>query len=81
MANQIALYFEPYPHDEALAGVVNHLEKFWEKRMRVQLHQCVDAGGTNLHPLIIEAEKLIERPHAPLTVAHSHAELKDGIED
>jgi formate dehydrogenase subunit delta len=80
MANQIATYFAPYPHDEALAGVVNHLEKFWEKRMRQQLHQCADGGGAGLHPLIVEAEKLIERPHA----AHAEpnkAVLQSGLED
>ena len=81
MANQIASYFAPYPHDEALAGVVNHLEKFWEKRMRLHLHEYVDHGGTGLHPLIVEAEKLIERPHPPLAVAHTTAESRDGIED
>jgi len=81
MANQIATYFASYPHDEALAGVVNHLEKFWEKRMRLQLHQYVDHGGTALHPLIVEAEKQIERAHPPLAVAHTTSESNDGIED
>ncbi len=81
MANQIATYFQSYPHDEALAGVTNHLEKFWEKRMRLHLHEYVDHGGTDLHPLILAAEKQIERPHIPLTVAHTTAEVKDGIED
>jgi hypothetical protein len=30
MANQIALFFASYPHDEAVAGVADHINKFWE---------------------------------------------------
>ena len=36
-ANQIALFFAGYPHDEAVAGVADHFKKFWERRMRDQI--------------------------------------------
>jgi len=62
-ANQIALFFASYPHDEALAGVTDHLQKFWEHRMRQQLLEYVDHGGHGLHELVLEAAKKI-RPAA-----------------
>lgn len=55
MANQIALFFAAYPHDEALAGVADHLKKFWEPRMRRQLLDHLARGGDGLHPLVREA--------------------------
>jgi formate dehydrogenase subunit delta len=57
MANQIAQFFASYPHEEAVAGVANHLHKFSEKRMRQQLHEYVAHGGGGLSPLVLEAEK------------------------
>ncbi len=43
-ANQIALFFAAYPHDEAVAGVTDHFKKFWERRMRDQIIAYVAAG-------------------------------------
>ena len=42
-ANQIALFFASYPHEEAIAGVTDHLTKFWERRMRQQIDEYVAA--------------------------------------
>ncbi len=45
MANQIGDFFSAMPdHDEALEGVANHIEKFWEPRMRKALLDFVDAN-------------------------------------
>jgi len=60
-ANQIALFFASYPHDEALAGVTDHLQKFWEHRMRQQLEAYVAQGGQGLHPLVLEAAKQLDK--------------------
>ena len=54
-ANQIALFFAGYPQEEAVAGVANHIEKYWERRMRDQIQQYVAAGGIGLHALVLEA--------------------------
>ena len=62
-ANQIALFFSSYPHEEALAGVADHIAKFWERRMRQQLLEYVDHGGQGLHELVVEAAKRL-RPAA-----------------
>lgn len=57
MANQIALFFAPYPKDEAVAGVTDHFQKFWEPRMRKQIIEYVAQGGGGLHELAVEAVK------------------------
>jgi formate dehydrogenase subunit delta len=57
MANQIALFFASYPHDEAVDGVTDHLKSFWEPRMRKQIIDYVSAGGHGLHALALEAVK------------------------
>ena len=59
MANQIATFFRSKPHDEALAGIADHINNFWEPRMRSQLFAALDAGGAGLDPLVIEARGLI----------------------
>jgi len=46
MANQIAAFFASYPKEQAVAGVADHLQKFWEPRMRRQITEYVAHGGT-----------------------------------
>ena len=60
MANQIAQYFAAYPHEEAVAGVADHLKKFWERRMKDQLFQYLNSGGAGLHALVKEAAPKIK---------------------
>jgi formate dehydrogenase subunit delta len=57
MANQIAFFFASYPRDEAVAGVTDHFQKFWEPRMRKQIIEYVAHGGGGLHELALEAVK------------------------
>lgn len=63
-ANQIALYFASYPHDEAVAGVLDHIKKYWEKRMRREIIDYVAHGGAGLHELVLEAVKRLPAPEA-----------------
>ena len=51
-ANQIAIFFASYPREEAVAGFADHLQKFWEPRMRRQIIQYVHDGGVGLHEII-----------------------------
>jgi formate dehydrogenase subunit delta len=60
MANQIALFFAAYPREEAIAGVADHLRKFWEPRMRRQLLDYTRQGGAGLHELVLEAAKRLK---------------------
>jgi formate dehydrogenase subunit delta len=65
MANQIALFFASYPRDEALAGVTDHIRKFWDPRMRRQIIVYVAEGGAGLHELALEAVRGLPSVAAP----------------
>lgn len=62
MANQIATFFEAMPHDEAAGGVAQHINDFWDPRMRRQFFEILEAGGVGLKPLVIDAAPKIRRP-------------------
>ena len=55
MANQIAQFFKSQPHDEAVAGIVDHLRSFWTPKMRRQIVDHLASGGLNLDQLTREA--------------------------
>ena len=61
-ANSIAQFFSPYPREEAITGVAEHLQKFWEPRMRRQLLQYLAEGGSGLHELVPEAARRLRSP-------------------
>lgn len=54
MANQIADFHKPYPHDEAVAGIAEHIRLFWEPRMRTALTQILETGGAGLNALAVD---------------------------
>ena len=58
--NQIALFFASYPREEAIAGILDHLKKFWERRMRKQIVDYVSQGGRGLHELVVEAVRRLK---------------------
>lgn len=44
MANQIGQFFESMPdRSEAEAGIINHIKKFWDPRMRRAFLAAIDA--------------------------------------
>ncbi|MBP0617995.1 formate dehydrogenase subunit delta [Jiella sp. KSK16Y-1] len=66
MANQIAKFFESAKEGARSKGVADHINKFWEPRMRSQLFERVDGGRTEgMHELVLEAMDSIRRPEAP----------------
>ncbi|CAN5325955.1 formate dehydrogenase subunit delta [soil metagenome] len=65
MANQIALFFKSKPHDEGVIGVAEHINKFWEPRMRAQLFAHLEAGGAGLSQLVRDAAPKIRPVPTP----------------
>jgi formate dehydrogenase subunit delta len=65
MANRIAEFFEAMPDQaEAREGVAQHLQRYWEPRMRRELVAHVQANqGAGLRPLVLAAVR--ERLQAP----------------
>ena len=62
MANQISKFMESKPHDEGVLLLASHINDFWEPRMRRHLFEVLDAGGSGLRPLVLEAATKIRRP-------------------
>ncbi len=54
-ANEIAKYFAAYPREEAIAGIADHITKFWNPRMRAELQAMLAEGEASLHALVREA--------------------------
>lgn len=54
-ANQIADFFAVYTASEAEAGIADHIQKFWEPRMRRQFAALVEAGAPGINPAVAAA--------------------------
>ena len=55
MANQIGTFFDSQGQDKAVAGISEHIKKFWDPRMRKQIFAHLDAGGEGLKPTVKDA--------------------------
>jgi formate dehydrogenase subunit delta len=64
MANQMADFFKSYGEKEAIEGIADHINKFWEPRMRRDFFVLVDSGGAGLSELVKKAALAIKRPKA-----------------
>jgi len=55
MANEIAAFFAAEPdREDAIAGVVGHIRRFWDPRMRREILAVLDAGGEGMSDLVLE---------------------------
>lgn len=63
-ANQIAAFCASNPLGARhAADVADHINKFWEPRMRTKLFEKIESGtAEGVHPLVIEALAHIKRP-------------------
>jgi formate dehydrogenase subunit delta len=64
MANQIGKYFVPQGEEKAVAGIANHLVKFWDPRMRSTMLAHLEAGGAGLDPLVRKAVESLKETAA-----------------
>ena len=55
MANQIGAFFATQKGDEAVHGIVDHIKKFWDPRMRAAILDHLQAGGEGLDPQVRRA--------------------------
>lgn len=65
MANQVATFFRAQDAATAPALVADHLEKFWEPRMRAAIIAHGRAGGEGMDPITAEAVMLLNGGKAP----------------
>ena len=65
MANQIAGFFSHEGPERGAASVADHLQKFWDPRMREQIAAAVDEGrAEGLDPIALSAVRQITVPRA-----------------
>jgi formate dehydrogenase subunit delta len=64
MANQIASFFNGSGPEVAVKDAAEHINKFWEPRMRAALLTHLDKGGEGLDATIVSAAGLIKKPKA-----------------
>jgi formate dehydrogenase subunit delta len=55
MANQIGKFFTSQGHDQAVAGTLDHIKKFWDPRMREAIVAHLESGGRGLDPSVRQA--------------------------
>ena len=62
LINKVVVHFGYLPSDQAAGEVANHVEKFWDPRMRRRLFDLVDSGAGDLEPVAVAAAALLRRP-------------------
>jgi formate dehydrogenase subunit delta len=60
MANQIGKFFVHQPHDKAVAAIADHIQKYWDPRMRSTIMAHLSA--VQLDPLVREAMESLRAP-------------------
>jgi formate dehydrogenase subunit delta len=74
MANQIGKFFAAQGDERAIAGIADHVKKFWEPRMKKQIFAHLDEGGAGLDPVALAAlQKLKADMHGMSTAAEAQA--------
>jgi formate dehydrogenase subunit delta len=62
MANQIGAFFKSQGESRAPAGIADHINRFWEPRMRSAILAYWETGGEKLDPAVRDAMKAVKRP-------------------
>jgi formate dehydrogenase subunit delta len=61
MANQIGQFFVSQGHGQAVPGILDHIKKFWDPRMRAAIVAHLRADGEGLQPDVrLAVEKLAQ---------------------
>jgi formate dehydrogenase subunit delta len=55
MANQIGKFFVSQRTENPVDGIADHLEKFWDPRMRGIIREHAASGGDGLDPPVLKA--------------------------
>jgi len=70
MANQIGKFFAHQSEEQSVASIADHLQKFWDPRMRRAIVAHLATDGDELDPLVRKAvENLRDRSFPPANPA------------
>ena len=62
LANEIAVQFEHKPHDAAVAAVAQHINSFWDPRMRRNLVELADSHRGDLEEIVFDVIPKLRQP-------------------
>jgi len=65
MANQIGKFFTNQGEEKAVPAIADHIQKFWDPRMRTAIFAHVAAGGAGLDPFVAKALSKLQAVIAP----------------
>jgi formate dehydrogenase subunit delta len=65
MANQIGRFFTPQRDGDPVAAIADHLEKFWDPRMRAAIVAHLAAGGSGLDGPVRDAVGRLKMARTP----------------
>lgn len=75
MGNQIGWFFRSQPEDKVVPGILDHIQHFWDPRMRAEIFQHIDdTGGTGLEPPVLEALIQLKKAHEGKKATRGEAE-------
>lgn len=59
MANQIGSFFATQKRQEAVPGIADHIQKFWDPRMRKAIFDYLDSGAGGLDEPVRQALEIL----------------------
>lgn len=62
MVNQIAKFFETSADNDPAAAIAEHINSFWEPRMRRQFLEIIGSYEGEVSPLVMAAVPLVDEP-------------------
>jgi formate dehydrogenase subunit delta len=62
LVNEIARQFQHQPPDAAARAVADHIERFWDPRMREELRHHATTAPGSLAATALAAAKLVDAP-------------------
>jgi formate dehydrogenase subunit delta len=65
MANQISKFFAHKSDEDAIAAIAEHIESFWEKRMKAAIFRHLDAGPAGLEERTKQALRRLQAQGRP----------------
>ncbi len=61
MASQIAKFFTPQRQADPIAAIADHLQKFWDPRMRAAIVAHLEQGGEGLDGPVRQAVRRLKK--------------------
>jgi hypothetical protein len=78
MGNQIGWFFNSQTEDKRIPGILDHIQHFWDPRMRAEIFRHIDeTGGIGLDGNVLEALTQLKLAEAAMKNARGEAAKVD----